>query len=189
MSRHGSALIVIDVQESFRHMPDWEEAMAQPFQQSLLRLEQGARELAVPVVHVFHVGRLTPFKKESGLVKPLAWLPGDPALSIEKHVHNAFTDTGLDLWLRRQGIQHLVISGIRTEQCCETTARVAADIGYAVDFVPDATLTFPMTHAASGHAYSAAEIKARTELVLADRFARIASVDDVLAHWDQRRAA
>jgi len=38
-----------------------------------------------------------------------------------------------------------------------------------------------MTHAGSGVTYSAQEIKARTELVLADRFARIMTVDAVLA--------
>ena len=109
------------------------------------------------------------------------WLPGAPAVTFTKHVHNSFTDTGLDLWLRRQGVQRLIISGIRTEQCCETTARVGSDLGYAVDFVSEATLTFPMTHAASGRTFSAQEIVTRTELVLANRFARIVSVDACLS--------
>lgn len=100
---------------------------------------------------------------------------------FRKHTHNAFTDTGLDLWLRRRGIERLIVTGIRTEQCCETTARVGADIGYKVDFVTEATLTFAMTHAGSGVTYSADDIKTRTELVLAGRFARIANVDEALA--------
>ena len=177
-----SALIVIDVQQSFPQMPFWTEDDVPDFQSALLRLEAGCRARGVPVVHIFHVGQSGPFTLESGFVKPLDWLPGVPDVRFDKHTHNAFTDTGLDLWLRRQGVNHLIISGMRTEQCCETTTRVAADIGYTVDYVTEATLTFPMTHAGSGRTYSSAEIKAHTELVLADRFARIVSVDQCLAH-------
>lgn len=184
-----SALVIIDVQESFRQMPFWSEADLPDFKEAVLRLERGAREHGLPVIHIFHIGQAGPFIEESGFVTPLDWLPDSPDVVFEKHTHNAFTDTGLDLWLRRRGIGHLVITGIRTEQCCETTTRVASDIGYAVDYVTEATLTFPMTHAGSGRIYSPAEIKAHTELVLAGRFARIASVDDALAGWQSQRAA
>lgn len=175
------ALIVIDVQQSFMHMPFWPQGDIAPFQQALLRLDAGCRAAHVPVVHIFHAGQAGPFLPESGYVTPIDWLPSNPAVTFTKHVHNAFTDTGLDIWLRRQGVQRLIICGIRTEQCCETTARVGSDLGYAVDFVSEATLTFPMTHAGTGHTFSAQDITTRTELVLADRFARIVSVDTCLA--------
>ena len=180
-----AALIVIDVQASFAQMPFWPQGEHQPFQQALLRLDAGCRAREVPVVHIFHVGQGGPFRADSGFVTPLPWLPGAPAVRFDKHTHNAFTDTGLDLWLRRQGVQRLIISGIRTEQCCETTARVGADIGYTVDFVSEATLTFPMTHARSGRVFSAQDIVARTELVLAERFARILTVDECLDRLNQ----
>jgi nicotinamidase-related amidase len=176
-----SALIVIDVQESFTQKAYWPQGNHAPFQHALLRLEAGCRAAGVPVVHIFHVEDSGPFAVESGFVRPLAWLPGEPAVRFDKHTHNAFTDTGLDLWLRRQGVTKLIISGIRTEQCCETTTRVGSDLGYAVDYVSEATLTFPMTHAGSGRIFSAEEITMRTELVLADRFARIVDVTTCLA--------
>jgi nicotinamidase-related amidase len=179
-----SALIVIDVQESFRYAPYWREDDLPAFRAALLRLDAGCRARGVPVVHVFHVGQAGPFAEDSGLIRAFDWLPGKPAAVFHKHTHNAFTDTGLDLWLRRRGIGRLIISGIRTEQCCETTARVGADIGYQVDFVTAATLTFPMTHAGSGVTFGTEDIKLRTELVLAGRFARIASVDEALAALD-----
>lgn len=178
---HPSALVVIDVQESFRHMPFWSEADLPAFRDAVLRLDAGCRERGVPVVHIFHVGQAGPFTEASGCVRALDWLPGSPDVAFYKHTHNAFTDTGLDLWLRRRGIGRLIIAGIRSEQCCETTTRVGSDIGYQVDFVSEATLTFPMTHPLSGRTYSPEEIKAHTELVLAGRFARIVSVDDCLA--------
>ena len=49
---------------------------------------------------------------------------------MHKHVHNALTESGLDARLRERDINHLIVSGIRTEQCCETTTRVASDLGY-----------------------------------------------------------
>ncbi|MEY4757283.1 MAG: hypothetical protein RJA34_2181 [Pseudomonadota bacterium] len=176
-----SALVVIDVQESFTQMPFWRMDEVPAFVDALSRLNAGCRARGMPVVHIFHVGQAGPFRSESGFVRPMDFLCDAPDVRFEKHTHNAFTDTGLDLWLRRQGVGKLIIAGIRTEQCCETTARVGADLGYAVDFVTEATLTFPMTHATSGRTYSADEIKAHTELVLAGRFARIVNVDNCLA--------
>ena len=38
----------------------------------------------------------------------------------------------------------LIVAGIRTEQCCETTTRHASDEGWAVDFVAEATFTTAM---------------------------------------------
>ena len=176
-----SALIIIDVQKSFTQMPSWTLDEVPAFQSSLLRLEQGCRLSGVPVVHIYHCGASGPFTPESGFIQPLDWLPGNPSARFDKHTHNAFTDTGLDLWLRRRGVQKLIITGIRTEQCCETTARVGSDIGYQVDFVTEATLTFPMKHQGSGVVFSAQDIKTRTELVLQERFARIVDVDTCLA--------
>ena len=176
-----SALIIVDVQQSFMHMPYWPQGDITPFRQALLKLEVGCRKAHVPVVHIFHIDGDGPFQLASGHVCGFEWLPSDPAVTVIKHTHNAFTDTGLDLWLRRQGVQHLIICGIRTEQCCETTARVGSDLGYSVDFVTEATLTFPMTSPVTGQTFSAQDIATRTELVLSERFARIVTVDACLA--------
>jgi len=66
----------------------------------------------------------------------------------------------------------VIVTGIRTEQCCETTTRHASDLGYSVSYAVDATLTFPMV-SGSGRTFSAAEIRERTELVLQGRFAKV----------------
>ena len=59
------------------------------------------------------------------------------------------------------------------------------DLGFSVDFISDATLTFPMTR--HGIIWSADDIKARTELVLEDRFARIISTQDMINEWQNPR--
>jgi len=117
---------------------------------------------------------------ESGYVVPLREVTYTPDAVFRKHSHSALIGSGLDVWLTQHGIRRLIISGIRTEQCCETTTRHASDLGYEVDYVTDATLTFPMTDR-HGQQWTAEQIKARTELVLDGRFARIATVEEALA--------
>ena len=87
--------------------------------------------------------------------------------------------TGLDVWLTRHGIQRLIISGIRTEQCCETTTRHASDLGWEVDYVTDATLTWDMVQP-DGQTLAAADIKTRTATVLQGRFATLRTVREAL---------
>lgn len=180
-----TALLLIDVQESFRQRPYWSTAELPAFLDASRRLIEGAQAQGMPIVRVFHNdGPETadnPFALASGLVRPLEELPAlQPALEVIKHRHSALAGTGLAIWLHQQGIQRLIVSGIRTEQCCETTTRHASDEGWQVDYVTEATLTFAMQHA-SGATLSPAEIKLRTETVLQDRFAEICTVDQALA--------
>ena len=182
MTDSTTAVLSIDVQQSFPARPYWREDDVPAFRENITRLIDGATRRGWPVVRILHVEDEGAFATSSGLVKPLDWMPQTHAVEFVKHVHNAFTDTGLDRWLRARSIRRLIVTGIRTEQCCETTTRVASDLGYDVDFVGDATLTFPMTDPHSGRQFSAAEIRERTELVLRDRFARIATVDEALRH-------
>jgi nicotinamidase-related amidase len=99
---------------------------------------------------------------------------------LVKNTRNAFTSTDLQQRLEALGVRRLVITGIQTEQCCETTTRLAADLGYDVDFVTEATLTFPIVNGETGEALSTVDILQRTEFVLRNRFARIARVADVV---------
>lgn len=187
-SAERSALLVIDVQESFRHRPYFQVDDVAAFLAAQNRLISGFVERGLPVVRVLHVEDAGAFSKASGWVRPLAGLIDfEPALVIEKHMHSAFAGTALGQWLTGMGIRRLVVSGIRTEQCCETTTRDGSDRGFAVDFATAATLTFPMQHA-NGRVYSAAEIRERTELVLSERFATILSVDQALVRVDQALA-
>jgi nicotinamidase-related amidase len=132
------------------------------------------------VVQIFHVEQSGPFSLESGHVVPLRDLSFTPDAVFQKRSHSALVGSGLDVWLTQHGIRRVIVCGIRTEQCCETTTRHASDLGYQVDYVTDATLTFPMTDR-HGREWSPQQIKSRTELVLHDRFARIVTVEEALA--------
>ena len=180
MSASATALLVIDVQESFRHRPYWRNSDVPSFVESLQSLIDGAQSCKIPVIQIFHVEDSGPFSVKSGYVAPLQGVSLTPDAVFQKRSHSALVGSGLAVWLTQHGIQRVIVSGIRTEQCCETTTRHASDLGYQVDYVTDATLTFPMTDR-YGRVWSPQEIKARTELVLDGRFARITTVEEALA--------
>ena len=182
-----SALLVIDAQQSFLYRPYFDPSALPDFIEKTQRLINRARAANAPILQVFHVeneSASNPFSFASGFVRPLAELDLEPTDVFYKSVHSAMFASNaegqsVDYWLRKHGIERLIISGIRTEQCCETTTRHASDLGYEVTFVPDATLTFDMTHL-DGTVLSAADIKRRTTAVLVDRFAAIRSVEDAI---------
>ena len=179
MSIADTALLVIDVQESFRHRPYWSDSDIPSFLERLQALIDGAKAREIPVVQVFHVEESGPFALESGYAVPFRELSLKPDAVFYKRSHSALIGSGLDVWLVQHGIRRVIVTGIRTEQCCETTTRHASDSGYEVDYVTGATLTFPMTDR-HGRTWPSDEIKARTELVLDGRFARIATVEEAL---------
>lgn len=182
------ALLVIDVQESFRRRPYWQPQEVPPFLANLQALADRCGARGIPVLQIFHQ-ELThdagdPFTAESGFVRTMAGLSLAADEVFHKHVHSALfgksaDGTTLEAWLHKRAIDEVLITGIRTEQCCETTARHASDSGFRVRYVTDATLTFPM-QSKSGRSFSPADLRERTELVLDGRFARIVATAEAL---------
>jgi nicotinamidase-related amidase len=175
-----TALLVVDVQESFRHRPYWSERQLPRFLDRLRALISGARAAGVPVVRILHVEDSGAFSLASGFVRPMEGVSFEHDAEFQKRRHSALVGTGLDVWLTERGIRRLIVSGIRTEQCCETTTRHASDLGYEVDFVTEATLTFPI-EGREGRLWSPEEIADRTEIALDGRFARVTTVENALA--------
>ena len=176
-----TALLVIDVQQSFQHRPYWREDDVKPFLAHIQKLIDQAAANGIPVLQVFHVeeqdGPTGAFSSKSGYVKALSALRIAPTEVFHKEVHSALYGRAangrtLEQWLRDFGIDHVIVTGIRTEQCCETTTRHASDAGFKVTYALDATLTFPMV-SKSGRTFSPAELMERTELVLQGRFAEV----------------
>ena len=183
------ALIVIDVQESFRRRPYFRDEELPRFLRNVQSLIDRCAARGIALLQVFHEepgdDPGNPFSAASGCVRAMPELSLRADAVFYRQVHSAMfgrTEDGatLEAWLRERGIGELLISGIRTEQCCETTTRHASDLGFSVRYVSDATLTFPM-QTRSGREVSAQEILERTELVLDGRFARIVSTADALA--------
>ncbi|GAA3339222.1 isochorismatase family protein [Amorphoplanes nipponensis] len=189
-----TALVVIDVQESFRVRPLWAAVNNPAVIDRVGALVGAARAAGDLVVWVLHAepgsgGDFDPARGHVRVVAELTPAAGEPV--ITKTSHNAFTTTNLHQLLTERGIRALTVCGIRTEQCVETTARVGSDLGYAVTFVTDATATFPIPHRDAPAAQTVAELLAdprtlsaedvvtRTEYALAGRFATVRTVAEL----------
>lgn len=167
------ALLVVDIQDSFKVSPErWASRNNPAFEQNVTELIRTFRDASQPIIFVLHNDSDPGFRPGDPEVRLMDFLDRretDPL--ITKNTRNSFTSTDLQQRLDALGIRKVVVTGMTTEQCCETTTRVAADLGYDVDFVTEATATFPIG------SLSTDAIVERTEAVLRGRFARIMTVE------------
>ena len=174
---HQSALLVVDVQDSFKATPRWDRRNNLAFEANVAALVDAHRAAGLPVFYFLHTDGDAEFAIDSPHLRLMDFLsprPGEPVML--KDTRNCFTSTTLQAKLLALGVRRLAITGIQLEQCCETTARVAADLGYAVDFVVDATNTFPIPNPdVPGEELGTDAVIERTIYALRRRFARIVS--------------
>ena len=176
-----SALLVIDAQDSFKVGPRWARRNNPAFEKNVSALVEAYRAAHLPVLFFLHTDSDEAFAKDSPSFKLMDFLrprPDEPVMV--KNTRNCFTSTTLQPYLIERGVRRVSITGIQMEQCCETTARIAADFGYAVDFVTEATMTFPIPNwDKPGEELGVDAIRERTEYALRRRFARITTVNQL----------
>ena len=170
-----SALLVVDAQDSFKVDAKWERRNNRDFERNVSALIDAHRAAGRPVIFFLHTDGDPGFERDSVHLRLMDFITVNPGETvILKDTRNAFTGTTLQAQLLALGVRRLAITGIQMEQCCETTARVAADLGYAVDFVIDGTMTFPIRNwDVPGEELGVAAIEERTIYALRRRFARI----------------
>ena len=101
---------------------------------------------------------------------------------VVKSVNPAFHgDPDLATWLRAEGIERIAVCGIQTNMCCETTARVAANLDFEMTFVLDATHTFDLPAHDGGGTISADELARVTATNLDPEFGRVVTTREALA--------
>jgi nicotinamidase-related amidase len=170
-----SALLVIDAQASFTVTPRWARRANPAFDANVAALVDAHRAAGLPVFYFLHTDGDAEFALGSPHLRLMDFLaPRADEPVLLKNTRNCFTSTTLQARLVALGVRRLAITGIQTEQCCETTARLAADLGYAVDFVADATDTFPIPNPdVAGEELGVDAVVERTVYALRRRFARI----------------
>ena len=89
-------------------------------------------------------------------------------------------DSDLATWLRSEGIERVAVCGVQTNMCCETTARVAANLDFDMTFVLDATHTFDLP-AHDGGTITADELARVTASNLDPEFGRVVTTREALA--------
>ena len=149
-----AALVVVDVQEGFDDLEHWGPTSNPDCERNVAALVAHWRTMRWPVVVVRHDSRdarspLHPDRPGNALRAFLTDEP--PDLLVSKEVNSAFYGTpDLDVWLRERDVEHVVVCGIQTNMCVETTARMAGNLGYRVEVVLDATRTFDLSTTVPG---------------------------------------
>jgi nicotinamidase-related amidase len=182
MTRFDHAtLLLIDWQEGM-HDPKWGPRNNPQAEKNAERLLAVWRELRWPIYHVQHISKEpdSVFRAErpgSALLPFAVPRTGEPL--IQKHVNSAFIGTDLEQRLRSGSIDTLVLTGLQSDHCVSTTARMAGNLGFTTYVVEDATATFNRT-GYDGRVHRAEDVHAANLASLNGEFARIVRTDDVL---------
>ena len=179
----GPALIVVDVQRGFAD-PAWGRRNNPGFEANLGRLLKAWHDRDWPLVYVRHDSTtpgspLAPDAPGNALNGEL--LAPEPDLVISKSVNSAFYGTpSLEDWVKERGIETVVIAGIQTNHCAETTARMAGNLGYRMLFAIDATHTFDR-EGPDGGTVSAEDLARATAANLHGEFGEVLTTERLLA--------
>ena len=178
-----TALIIVDVQKAFDEREASGERRNNPG--AVKRIEDllaDFRAKRASIIHIRHAS-LDPaslFQRNlpGFAVKDEAGeQPGEPV--IIKYVNSSFIGTDLETRLRRDNIENVVIVGATTNHCVELTARTAANLGFQVKLVRDATWTFDRD-GVDGEHFTADQIHAMTLANLQREFAEIVTASDLI---------
>ncbi|MFB6514779.1 cysteine hydrolase family protein [Streptomyces virginiae] len=181
----NSALLVIDVQKGFDEESFWGPRNNPAAEDNIAALMDAWRTAGRPVVLVRHAsvqpGSVLAADHPGYAFKDLVEKRSEGALVVTKTVNSAFYGTpDLAEWLTAQGIGQLVLVGIQTNMCVETTARMAGNLGYDVLVPLDATHTFDLA-GPEGLALTADELARATAVNLqGGGFARVTTTAALL---------
>lgn len=180
-----AVLLAIDIQDGFSDESYWGRRNNPASEANMASIIETWQQTNRPIVAVRHDSEtpnspLHPSNPGNSLQSFIA--AATVNLTVSKNVNSAFYgDPDLDSWLRSRNHTQLVICGIQTNLCCETTARMAGNLGYDVLFVLDATHTYDLA-GPDGVTLTAEDLASATATNLhGDEFARVVSTSEVLA--------
>jgi nicotinamidase-related amidase len=176
------ALVVIDMQKGFADAAYWGPRNNPDCERNVAALLDAWRDAGQPVVIVRHDSTepASPFLPGKPGNELQELVDGERALLVSKSVSSAFHgDPDLGEWLRREAIEKVVLCGAQTNMCCETSARVGANLGFDVAFAIDATHTFDLADG-NGGTIRADELARVTRANLDSEFCEIVTTSDAL---------
>lgn len=185
----NAALVVVDVQKGFEEVDFWGTRNNPAADDNIAALIDVWQSTGRPVVFVRHDSVMPGSPLRAGhegngfkeYVEQRRGKGSGAELLVTKSVNSAFLGTpDLGAWLREAGISQIVLAGIQTNLCVETTARMGGNLGYEVVVAFDATYTFDM-EGPFGWRQSADELARASAVSLhGDGFANVVTTEDVL---------
>jgi len=179
-----TVLLIVDVQRGFDGFNESLHRTTPDLETHIARLLDGWRKTGRPVIFVQHLSRLadSPLRPGQPGVEIKEEIRPEPGESVvQKSVSSAFIGTSLERDLRARGSKALVITGMQTNMCVSTTARMAGNLGFDTYVVSDATATFDNT-GPDGRLYPAQLLH---DVALADLHGEFATVLDTQSVLDR----
>ncbi|MFF3619765.1 cysteine hydrolase family protein [Streptomyces sp. NPDC002467] len=182
----NSALLVIDVQKGFDDAAFWGPRNNPAAEENIAALMDAWQATGRPVVLVRHAsvrpGSVLAPEHPGYAFKDFVEERRHESLLVTKTVNSAFYGTpDLADWLKGNDIGQVVVVGIQTNMCVETTARMAGNLGYEVLVPLDATHTFDLT-GPDGLSLTADRLATATAVNLqGGGFARVVTTAELLA--------
>jgi len=158
LSSERSALLIIDMQKYFL------SPTSHAYIPSAVTILPGVKKLIsiysrkkLPIIFTLHsntkenacmMGKWWPKLLHEGSPEShiLSELESSMGIIVEKNQYDAFYNTNLEQTLREKNIRQVIICGVMTNICCETTARSAFVRGFEVFFTIDGTATYKEEH-------------------------------------------
>ena len=141
------ALLIIDVQNDY--FPGGTNELHNPYEaeERIRELIAESRECDRPVIYIQHINPPDDYfflegthgAEISDRIKPM-----DGDRIIVKNYPNSFLETELDEYLKTLEVDTLIVCGMMTHMCVDTTVRAAMDYGYQVKLVADACATMDL---------------------------------------------
>ncbi|NTW35872.1 MAG: cysteine hydrolase [Syntrophobacteraceae bacterium] len=179
----ATALLIVDIQNDYFPGGAMELAGSRRAGAQAGKLLGALRQEGLPIFHIQHVSTreggtfFLPDTEGVQIHESVTPHVGDTV--IQKHYPNSFRETPLLDHLRRQEITRLVIAGMMTHMCIDTTTRAAADFGFQCLLAHDACATRALSF--GGTEVSAENVQTAFLAALNGFFARVLSVEEVLA--------
>lgn len=168
------ALLVVDMQNALIcDNPYNKEVIIQNIRQLL----EACRNKQIPVIYVRHEDNDTLQRGSDGwrICPEIEPLEGEQ--TIEKRYNSAFRNTELHSYLQSIHAKKLIICGMQTEYCVDTTCKVAFEMGYEITIPTDTTTTF------DNGSFSGKELcRFYEENIWDQRFAKVVSVEEIVGN-------
>lgn len=178
----NTALVLVDIQQDYFPNGRMEVVGATEASQTAKTLLDFCREERLPVVHIQHISTrpgATYFLPDTdGVDFHQFVMPLPEEKVIRKHFPNSFRNTELESHLQSIGTQRLVICGMMTHMCIDTTTRAAFDKGYNCVVVHDACATRNLFF--NGVEVSAAHVQSSYMAAIGSVFAKVLSAEDTI---------
>ena len=185
------ALLLIDIQVGLDESEHWGDHRNNPeAEENCKKLLDYFRQRSWPLFHIKHnsIHPESPLYpgKPGNAIKPVV-APSQGEMVIEKQTNSAFIGTELEDTLKNAGINNLIVVGLTTDHCVSATVRTAADLGFEVTLVSDATATYAKSGVDDSF-FDAKTMHATALASLKDEFATIRDTESLLNEFSSEGA-